>query len=88
MTLETNYQNFKELLDEQYQWPTTYLFKFVSPLDKIEKLEEIFEGQDIAKRPSRTGKFISLTISSAMNSSDEVVSVYKEVNSIQGVIPL
>lgn len=82
--------NFKTLLDEQYAWPSEYLFKFIVPESELEIIEGIFVeiGGKTEKRPSRNGRYVSVSSKILMQSSDEVLVVYERVRAVKGVISL
>ena len=79
---------FKILLDEQYNWPAEYLFKFIIPKKEKDLLVQILLGHQIKTRPSKTGKYISVTSTKIFNSSDEVIEVYQKVQIIDGLMSL
>ncbi len=81
-------QRMKSLLDASYQWPADYMFKFIIPPGKLEELKKIFPVSDVILRESKTGKYISVTVSLRMESSDEVLAVYYQARRIQGLIAL
>jgi uncharacterized protein len=80
--------HFKELLDANYCWPCSFPFKFIIPADKLETILELFPGEEYTSRPSRTGKYISVTIHKNVCSSEEVVRIYERVGTTEGVICL
>ena len=83
------YDKFRKLLDEEYSFPTKYLFKFiVKPEFKDNVLKEIGGGTLIKTNPSKNGKFISLTISKSVADSSAIIEIYKKVSKIKGVISL
>ncbi|PSQ99949.1 MAG: DUF493 domain-containing protein [Bacteroidetes bacterium QS_9_68_14] len=84
---------FRELLDEETDWPTTYTFKFITPQDGLGELKELFEGhpaseEDLKVRSSSKGNYVSVTARLRMNSSDEVLDVYDRAYEIDDVIAL
>lgn len=81
--------SFKERLDGYYDWPCSYLFKFIAPSDRLEELVAIFDAEvDVQTRESRRGNYVSVTAEVEMGSSDEVVGVYRRAGEIDGVMPL
>lgn len=91
-TSDEFYKSLKEKLSQDTLWPSTYLFKFIVPsdLDKIAKIEEIFDGSgaEIKTRESSNGSFTSISIKVKMKSAEAVVVKYKEVSVVEGVISL
>jgi putative lipoic acid-binding regulatory protein len=80
--------SFKEKLEECHEFPGFYLFKFIVPRERSGELLEMFAGCEPSRRESRTGKYIGFTVSTWMESSEQVVSVYKAAGNIQGLIAL
>lgn len=82
----------KKMLDEQHEWPTVFMFKFVVPSDneKIAVLEGLFNSKtaEIRTKTSTKGNYTSLTIREVMISADAVLAIYKEANNIDGLIAL
>ncbi len=84
-------EEFQALLDQHYQWPAEYLFKFVGKTEDLPKLEEIFSETIILEkstRDSRAGKFTALSVRTQMNSSEEVIEIYESASEIEGVTAL
>ncbi|RYM33534.1 DUF493 family protein [Brumimicrobium glaciale] len=76
---------------EQQEWPSLYLFKFISPSDnhKIALITNMFdEVSDITIRPSSKGKYTSISVKEIMMSADKVIEFYEEAAKIDGVIIL
>ena len=88
-------QKIKDLLDERYEWPCEYQFKFIiKDLGKEGEVKGIFQA-DLPDRTaifmeklSRTGKYKSLSVKAEMRSSSEVMSFYQKVGSIEGIMSL
>ena len=89
---EAFYKKLKESLENTTKFPTEYMFKFIIPTDKekVKKIKDAFNysGVIINTKPSKTGKYKSLTILVTMKSADEIIKKYKEVAHIEGVISL
>ena len=75
-------------LDEFYTWPTPYMFKFIAPMARVDELTELFKGRPFTTRFSRTAKYVSVTAEWEVESSEEVISLYREAKKIDGVIAL
>lgn len=80
--------NFRRLLEDQSDWPTEYLYKFIVPKAGLEALKKIFGDAKIIVRASKRGKYISVTSRLPASSPDEVIAVYKDAGKIEGVISL
>ncbi len=85
---QTWWLNFQSLLDDQMEWPSEYLFKFIVPHVGVEALKAVFGKVEIHERLSRKGNYISITTRMEMHSSDEVIAIYKAAGAIDGVISL
>ncbi len=86
------YKKLKKSLEETSTFPTDYMFKFIVPANEggFKKIEEIFNnlGAVIKSKPSKTGKYTSLTILVKMKSANDIIDKYKEVSPIKGIISL
>lgn len=81
-------EKMRQLLSEQYDWPTQYCFKFVVPRARVDEVRALFPGQTITTRESSGGKYVSLTIDLEMESPDHVIAVYEQAASIEGIFSL
>lgn len=79
---------FKQLLDEQNEWPSRFTFKFIVPKSRLDDLEHILEGYEFERRPSRNGNYFAVTLTPVMESSDEVLRLYGEASQIEGIVSL
>lgn len=86
------YKKLKKTLLETTEFPTKYMYKFIIPTsdEKFNEIESIFDnmGAVINSKPSKTGKYNSLTIVVNMKSPEEIIEKYKEVAKVEGVISL
>ena len=91
-TVDDFYLKFKEELNKVHTFPTSYLFKYVVPADQriIAQLHAIFEDVklSVSTRDSKNGNYTSVTIKAAMNDADHVISYYKRIAEIKGVVAL
>lgn len=85
---EAWWERFKELLDDQTDWPTRYTFKFIAPAAQVEELKDVFGDHPVRVRESSKGNYKSVTAHLHMSSSDEVLEIYEEVSRIEDVIAL
>lgn len=85
---EEEISRFKSVLDDQYSWPSEYMFKFVVPADSESKVVERLATSQIEKKFSKTGKFVSVTSKLKVHSSDEVLKIYQDMSNIPGVVSL
>ena len=56
-----SFMAFKEKLDSEHKWPTTYMFKFVVPSAKAHELKTIFLKESLQTKDSKTGKYVAFT---------------------------
>ena len=82
------WNEFKELLDEQNDWPTQYTFKFIAPRQRLDALKDVFGDHPVKVRKSSKGNYMSVTARMRMESSEEVVAIYEEASDIGDVISL
>tara|TARA_R110002073_G_scaffold336347_2_gene532437 strand:+ start:1361 stop:1642 length:282 start_codon:yes stop_codon:yes gene_type:complete len=89
---ESFYIKLKSQLDETTKFPSDYLYKFIvsSDGDRVNQVQNLFDnkGAVINTKKSKTGKYTSVSIVINLNSSDEVISYYKEAEKIEGIISL
>jgi uncharacterized protein len=81
-------EKFKELLEQSYHWPDYYEFKFIVKSDDKTLVLEKLVGYEIGEKPSKEGKYISITARKLMKSTEEVVQIYEVISTIKGVISL
>lgn len=87
-TREEQWESFKALLDEQNDWPTEYVFKFIVPKAGLVDIRSVFDGQEIVVRASTRGNYLSITATLTVSSSEEIVEVYEKAGDVPGVISL
>lgn len=85
-------ERIKASLDAVHTWPGLYMFKFIVPsdLDKIAKVESLFNGEtaEIKSVESKNGKYTSITIREIMLDADSVLDCYKNAGKIEGLMAL
>lgn len=86
------YKKLKGQLDDTTNFPSNYLYKFIVPSsgDQLETVEGMFnnKGAVITTKKSKTGKYVSISITVNLESSDEVILYYRKVEEIEGIISL
>lgn len=82
------HEKFKSLLDEEYEWPAKFHFKFIVPTDELENAKALLKTADIDYRASRNQKFTSLSAWIEMSCSDDVIDVYLRMQQIPRIISL
>jgi putative lipoic acid-binding regulatory protein len=86
------YLKLKDQLEDTTNFPADYMYKFIVPTDgnQLEEVQNVFDnrGAVITTKKSKTGKYISITIVLKLKNADEVISYYKKVEKIKGIISL
>ena len=89
---EEKYAKLKLQLEEGFDWPTLYMFKFIIPADneKLGKVQNLFNSKEstVEVRESSKGNYLSVTAKELMMSPDRIIERYLEAESIGGVIAL
>lgn len=88
MAEELNFDSFRERLENEYEWPSLYTFKFIVPKEQEDAVMELFPKVEVSTKESSGGKYISLTARLMANSSDTIISVYEKARHIEGLIAL
>lgn len=81
-------QQFKEKLEANHDFPCNYMFKFIVPLKKKEALIDLLPKMALKIKTSANNKFISITLSAEMESSENVIDIYIQVYQIEGIIAI
>lgn len=79
---------FKAKLEGHHSWPSLYMFKFIVPKGKEEKIKMLFPNNEVTTKASKNGNYISLTAKVLMASSDDIIRIYEQAYLIEGVISL
>lgn len=82
------WDRFKDLLDDQNDWPARYTFKFIAPSAQLDAVKEVFGDHPVRVRASSKGNYKSITAHLRVASSEEVIEIYEEASGIEGVISL
>jgi putative lipoic acid-binding regulatory protein len=84
------YANFKEKLESVQTFPGVYTFKFIITGGHavIEELRAILPHDEFVEKPSKTGKYLAITVNKQMQNADEVVGIYKQASAIKGIMLL
>lgn len=84
----TQNQSMIERLNECHDWPCEYAFKFIAPHERADELATLLPDARVTRRPSRTGKYVSITATIVAESAEQVMFVYETASKISGVITL
>lgn len=89
---EDFYNRLREQLENDTDWPSDYMFKFIVPasLEKIGEIEAVFDntGAQIQTRDSSKGTYTSISVKVNLDSPDAVIEKYLQVSKVEGVISL
>ncbi|MFX3675454.1 MAG: DUF493 family protein [bacterium] len=77
----------KELLDNEHVWPSEYSFKFIVAAERLGEVVEIL-GEGVVVKESKKGKYVSVTLTKLMDSSEAIIELYTKVATVEGVISL
>ena len=64
------------------------MFKFIVPFSKKEALLNLLPKVAIKTKRSTSNKFVSITLSMEIESSDKVIDIYKQVYQVEGLIAM
>ena len=81
-------ESFKKSLDEEYNFPATYNFKFIVATELKNKVIDLLPEAKCSEKKSRNGKYTSVTLTSVMKNSSEILYIYEKASKIDGVISL
>ena len=81
-------ESFRQKLEDQHTFPGTYKFKFIVPNEQKETILEVLPAEEVQFRESSNGKYVSVTASAKMKTSQGVLDVYIQANKIEGCIAL
>lgn len=86
------YEKLQTQLEDGFDWPTVYMFKFIIPADnqKLAQVESLFNTREsqVTTRQSSKGNYVSITAREMMMSPDRVIARYLEAEKIEGLIAL
>ena len=86
------YASLKEKLEATHDFPQDYLFKFIITNEESKQTEiyRVFDNvkYTLSTKDSKNGKYTSLTMNAFVLDADQVISIYKEVGKISGVMML
>ena len=86
------YKKLKIQLEETTNFPADYMYKFIVPSkgNQTQEVQKVFDnkGAVIKTKKSKTGKYVSVSIVLKLKNAEEVISYYKKVEHINGIISL
>lgn len=81
-------ESFKSSLDAHYEWPALFPFKFIVPIEQSNQVIELLNVDHLQSRASSKGRYVAYTLEKEVQSSDEVIALYKTMSRIPGIITL
>ena len=81
-------EQFKKKLEANHDFPGSYMFKFIVPIRNKEALLNLLPKVAIKTKRSTSNKFVSITLSMEIESSDKVIDIYNQVYQIEGIIAI
>ncbi len=81
-------EKFRDLLNESYQWPDYYEFKFIIKTEDKSLILAMLDGFTVHETPSKQGNYTSVSARKLISSTEEIIETYRKVGSIKGVISL
>lgn len=77
-------------LEEQVEWPSVYMFKFILKENpgKMKELKALFSGAEISIKESSKGSYQSFTAKEMMLNAMSVIERYRAVGALADIIPL
>ncbi|KEY19345.1 DUF493 family protein [Kaistella antarctica] len=89
---EDFYVSLQEKLTVNHNFPEDYLFKFIITNEekKITEIYRVFDDMKftLSTKESKNAKYVSLSISAFVLDAQQVISIYKKVGEIEGVMSL
>ncbi len=85
------FTKLKQQLDDQTEFPSVYLFKFIIPNDnqKLALVEALFGPEaQVSIRNSRNDKYLSISAKELMLNAESVIQRYEKASTIEGIISL
>ena len=81
-------KSFKAALEEEYSFPTEYVFKFIIESSSKQNVIDLLPDAMIKEKKSTKGKYVSITLTQFVKNSSEIVYIYEKASKIKGVISL
>ncbi len=85
---DANHEKFRELIDKTHNWPDYYVWKFIVKAEAHDQVVALLVGHEITVKESGKGTYVSINARKLVNTTDEVLEIYKLVSEIPGVLSL
>jgi uncharacterized protein len=86
MNSDESVEKFRALLDENYNWPDYYEFKFIVRMSDKDGIVANLQGFSILETPSKKGNYVSISARKLMKSTQEVLDVYQLMGTLKGIM--
>jgi|TARA_B100001113_G_scaffold335764_1_gene315581 hypothetical protein len=83
-----NSDSFKKSLDEEYNFPCEYNFKFIIKTEFKGKIFNLIPEAKTEEKTSKNGKYTSVTLTHFVKNSSEILYIYENASKIDGIISL
>jgi hypothetical protein len=78
----------RQKLEECHEWPCEYTFKFIVPQDRVNQLLAVLDKTRAKTRPSRNGRWVSVTFTVTAQASEEIIMIYQKASRVPDIISL
>jgi putative lipoic acid-binding regulatory protein len=85
---DPNHAKFRELLDQNHQWPDFYTWKFIVKAESSSQVVALLAGHEITLKTSEKGTYVSISARKLVQTTDEVLAVYHLISGVPGVMSL
>ncbi len=85
---DPNHAKFRELLDQNHQWPDFYTWKFIVKAESSSQVVALLDGHEITIKTSEKGNYVSISARKLVQTTDEVLAVYHLISGVPGVMSL
>jgi uncharacterized protein len=87
-TKDDKNEKFRDLLEQNYQWPDYYVWKFIVKIEIQQVVINQLQGFEMTLKESGKGNYVSITGRKLVKTTDEVIAVYEMISQIPGVMSL
>ena len=81
-------EQFRELLEQNYQWPDYYVWKFIVKIEIQDHVLTHLSAHEVSLKVSEKGNYVSISARKLVTTTDEVLEVYEIISRINGVMSL
>jgi putative lipoic acid-binding regulatory protein len=81
-------EQFRELLEQNYQWPDYYVWKFIVKIEIQDHVLTHLSSHEVNVKVSEKGNYVSISARKLVTTTDEVLEVYEIISRINGVMSL